>query len=466
MTTAPKEKKPFQLFNLPLPIFLIITAVTILATYLGVLPVGMTGCFLFMIVLGTILGWIGDHTPIIKDFLGGGAIVCIFGSALLVYFGILPAAKTVDGQAVYNMALPFGKLDLVGGITKFFKGDGAFLDWYIAALITGSILGMNRKLLVKAAARYFPAIFGGLILAFGLCMGIAAIMGYPVINALLLIALPIMGGGMGAGATPLSKIFETSSAMTAEQALSVMTPAVAIGNAVSIVLAGVLVKVIKGKMNGNGQLMQAGSIDPKELEISPEMQAKRDALSLPNMGIGLLTSGAFFAWGFILAGAWKALGTGITIHAYAWMIITVAICKITNIIPERIEIACYQWFQFIMKNLTNMLLVGIGICYLEIGTVISSFSVTYLILCAATCIGAFVGAALVGKLVGFYPFESGVTAGLCMSNMGGTGDVAVLSASNRMELMPFAQISSRLGGAIILLLASLMLSVLSQFIIV
>ena len=466
MPTATKEKKPFQLFNLPLPVFLIITAVTILATYLGVLPVNMTGCFLFMIVLGTILGWIGDHTPIIKDFLGGGAIVCIFGSALLVYFGILPAAKTVDGETVYNLALPLGKLDLVGGITKFFKGDGAFLDWYIAALITGSILGMNRKLLVKAAARYFPAIFGGLILAFGLCMGIAAIMGYPVMNALLLIALPIMGGGMGAGATPLSKIFESSSSMTAAEALSVMTPAVAIGNAVSIVLAGVLVKIIKGKLNGNGALMQAGSIDPKELEISPEMQAKRDNLSLTNMGIGLLTSGAFFAWGFILAGAWKALGTGITIHAYAWMIITVAICKITNILPERIEIACYQWFQFIMKNLTNMLLIGIGICYLEIGTVISSFSITYLVLCAATCIGAFVGAALIGKLVGFYPFESGVTAGLCMSNRGGTGDVAVLSAANRMELMPFAQISSRLGGAVILLLASLMLSVLSQFIVV
>jgi len=31
--------------------------------------------------------------------------------------------------------------------------------------------------------------------------------------------------------------------------------------------------------------------------------------------------------------------------------------------------------------------------------------------------------------------------------------------------MPFAQISSRLGGAVILLLASLMLSVLAQFIV-
>ncbi len=324
---------------------------------------------------------------------------------------------------------------------------------------------MNRKLLVKAAARYFPAIFGGLILAFGLCMGVAALMGYPVMNALLLIALPIMGGGMGAGATPLSKIFESSSSMSATEALSIMTPAVAIGNAVSIVLAGVLVKVISGKLNGKGQLMKAGHMDPKELEISPEMQMKRDKIDVKNLGIGLLTSGGFFAWGFILAGLWTALGTGITIHAYAWMIITVAICKITNIMPERIEIACYQWFQFVMKNLTNMLLVGIGICYLDIGKVISTFSWTYLALCAATCVGAFVGAAFIGRLVGFYPFEAGITAGLCMSNMGGTGDVAVLSAADRMELMPFAQISSRLGGAVILLLASLMLSVLAQFIV-
>ena len=456
MNQTIKQKKPLEFFALPWPIFLIITVVCLAATYLGVLPAGMTGCFLFMIVLGTILGWIGDHTPVIKDFLGGGAIVCIFGSALLVYFHLIP-----DG----TFTTPLKSLNLVDKINAFFKGDGAFLDWYIAALITGSILGMNRKLLVKAAARYFPAIFGGLILAFGLCMGVAALMGYPVMNALLLIALPIMGGGMGAGATPLSKIFEASSSMSAAEALSIMTPAVAIGNAVSIVIAGVLVKVIRGKLNGNGQLMKAGHMDPKELEISPEMQQKRDHIDVKNLGIGLLTSGAFFAWGFILQGLWNALGTGITIHAYAWMIITVAICKIANIVPERIEVACYQWFQFVMKNLTNMLLVGIGICYLDIGTVISSFSVTYLLLCAATCIGAFVGAALIGRLVGFYPFESGITAGLCMSNMGGTGDVAVLSAADRMELMPFAQISSRLGGAVILLLASLMLSILAQFIV-
>lgn len=453
-----KKNDSFKLFNLPWPIFAVIAVVVIGAAYLGVLPQGMAGCFAFMIVVGTILNEIGDRTPIINSYLGGGAIVVIFGVALMDYFHLLPhLLKTAeDGTKVWAN---FVQMDLVGNISTFFKPTGAFLDFYIAALITGSILGMNRKLLIKAAARYFPAIFGGLILSFALCVGLGVVTGFGAVKALLLIALPIMGGGMGAGATPLSKIFESTGTMTAADAISVMTPAVAIGNAVSIVMAGIVVKIIKDKKwNGNGALMQAGSVDPKELEISPEMQAKRDAIDVKNMGIGLLVSCAFFAWGYICSKYWTMLVPSVSIHAYAWMIVTVAICKIANIIPENIEVACYQWFQFIMKNLTTTLLFGIGLCYLSINTVIETFTIQYLLLCMVTCIGAFVGAAVVGKMVGFYPVEAGLTAGLCMANMGGTGDVAVLSAADRMELMPFAQISSRLGGAIILVLGSLLLS--------
>lgn len=441
----------------PLAVFATLTVITLLATYLGVLPAGMAGCFIFMIVVGDILAYIGANTPILKDYLGGSAVAIIFGGGLLVYFKLLPTE---------DMTLPFGKLDLVKNISVFFTTTGGFLDWYIAALITGSILGMNRKLLIKAAARYFPAIFGGLILAFALCMGVAALMGYPVVNALLLIALPITGGGMGAGATPLSKIFEVSSKMSASEALSIMSPAVAIGNAISIVMAGILTKVIPDKFNGHGSLMKEGNKDIHRIEVSQELLEKRNKVTIANLGIGLLVSGTFFTWGFICQGLWTALKTGITIHAYAFMIITVAIFKALQLIPEHIEICCYQWYQFIVKNLTNVLLLGIGICYLDIATVIKSFSLTYLLLCLATCIGSFLGAAVIGTLVGFNPFESGITAGLCMTNMGGTGDVAVLSAADRMELMPFAQISSRLGGAVILLIASLLLSILAQFIVV
>ena len=57
-------------------------------------------------------------------------------------------------------------------------------------------------------------------------------------------------------------------------------------------------------------------------------------------------------------------------------------------------------------------------------------------------------------LVGFYPVESAITGGLCMANMGGAGDLAVLGAAKRMELMSYAQMSSRIGGAIVLLIGS------------
>ena len=69
-------------------------------------------------------------------------------------------------------------------------------------------------------------------------------------------------------------------------------------------------------------------------------------------------------------------------------------------------------------------------------------------------LGCVLGSGLFGYLVGFYPIESSITAGLCMANMGGAGDLAVLGAAKRMELMSYAQISSRIGGAIVLLVGS------------
>ncbi|KQT78710.1 hypothetical protein ASG59_05825 [Methylobacterium sp. Leaf466] len=53
----------------------------------------------------------------------------------------------------------------------------------------------------------------------------------------------------------------------------------------------------------------------------------------------------------------------------------------------------------------------------------------------------------VGRRLGMYPIEAAIV-NACHSGQGGTGDVAILTAADRMALMPFAQIATRIGGAL------------------
>lgn len=424
----PGGLKDFEIIGFKLPIFILIAAVIAVAVVLDALPGGMIGGFASMIVLGAVLNEIGNRTPIVNSYLGGGAIVIIFGSSALVYFNILPE-HTVN-------------------VMDTFMRGGGWLDFYIAALITGSILGMNRKLLIKASARYLPAILGGVAAAMGLTALVGGLIGFGAREALLFISLPIMGGGMGAGAVPLSQIFAGPLNLEPENVLSIMVPALAMGNALAIVAAGLLNRLGKARpeLTGNGELLIGAQ---EEEEVAQE---KEIPLNFKLMGMGLLMATTFFTFGNILGNFIPS------VHPYALMIISVAIVKAFGLMPRKYEEGASQWFKFIMTYTTGALLVGIGISYTNLGQIISAFTLQYLILVAVAVFGAIIGSAVVGRMVGFYPIEAALTAGLCMANMGGTGDVAVLSAADRMKLMPFAQISSRIGGAFMLILAGVLIN--------
>lgn len=416
----------FKIMGMSPVYFLIITVIVLAASYLNLIPKNMIGAFAYMMVLGAIAGLLGDNLPIVKDYLGGGPIVAIFGSAYMVYAGIMPA-------------------DTIKMVTGFMTTMG-FLDFYIAALICGSILGMDSKLLVKAGARYAVPLFAGLIVSFAFASILGGVIGYGWKEALTQIAMPIMGGGMGAGAVPMSQIYAKALGKDAQFYLSVLVPALALGNALSIVFAGLLDKVgkMKPEWTGNGVIMEGFQL----------VKSDESKTNIPQMGTGVLVATTFFIIGVLLAKV-------IPIHSYACMIITVAIVKIFGLLPKYIEEGANQWYQFIAKNFTLALLIGIGVAYTDLKIVIQALTPQYILIDLFVVIGAIVGAGFAGKLVGFYPIESALTAGLCMANMGGTGDVAVLSAAKRMELMPFGQISSRLGGALILIIAGILVPLLA-----
>ncbi|WAM32197.1 2-hydroxycarboxylate transporter family protein [Caldicellulosiruptor naganoensis] len=423
-------KEGFKIAGFSLSIFLILTIIIFASVYLNLLPSNMVGAFGFMIVIGAILWEIGNRLPIIKDYLGGAPIVIIFGTAALVMFKLLPEGtiKTVND----------------------FMKTSNFLDFYIAALITGSILGMDRRLLINAGARYFPALFGGIIASLGLVSIVGKLIGYGWKEALLYIGIPIMGGGMGAGAVPMSKIYGGVLNQDPTSILSRMVPAVALGNALAIIAAGMLDRIgkMRPQLTGNGRIMPS-----QDINIETE---KKFGLDLTMMGMGMLMSCTFYVLGNIIGNFVPS------IHPFAWMIISVAVAKILGLLPEKLEQAASQWYQFVVNYWTAALLVGIGISYTNLADIIAAMSWQYILLVCATVVGAILGTWIIGKWVGFYPIEASITAGLCMANMGGTGDVAVLSACKRMELMPFAQISSRIGGAIMLIIGGFLVSLIGK----
>jgi CCS family citrate carrier protein len=417
-----------KIYEMGLPLYLVVFALVFAAMLLGWLPGGMLGAFLVMMVFGGLFNLIGNNTPIVKTYLGGGAIVCIFASAILVYAGVIPESVVINVNGFMNTT--------------------GFLNFYIAALITGSILGMSRSLLLRAAIRFLPVALCAMTMGCLLVGLVGMVLGYGFVDAIMYVAIPMMGGGMGAGVVPLSGMYAEALGVESGILMSRMIPASTLGNVTAIVMAGVLARVGQAipAINGQGKLMRKDHEDLSEGEALPQ--------DVKLMGMGMVTAMTFYLLGAYVNRLVPA------VHTYAWMIVLVALSKAVGIVPKRMECAAQQWSQFVMTNWTQALLVGIGIAMIDLGAVIEAFSLSYLVLVLVVVIGVAFGAGLGGQLVGFYPIESAITAGLCTTNMGGTGDIAVLSAADRMVLLPFAQISTRICGAVVLVVASILVRVL------
>ncbi len=421
-----EKKETYKIGFMPWYLYVISFVLLILGIFVvKKLPNGFQGAYIISTILGVGLMFLGNKIPIVKDYLGGGSIVCLFGAAALAYFGVFPE-----------------KTDL---LLKSFVNDMDWMGLGIGAMICGGILSMNKKTLIKAGIRYFFPVLGGILCACILAGIGGLVTGFGWKQGILFVAIPIMGGGTSAGAIPIAATYETIMAHDNAYYISFLMPAVVLGNAISIVAAGLVNKLGQKvpKLSGNGSLVPDDSfnIETKKEPQKPDFQ---------RLACGLILSIILYAGGVMIGKYIPA------IHAYAWTIILAIILKLSGICPEYLEQGIGDWFQFVSVWTVPGILFSIGYTMVDIGALISSLSVTYVVLCLLVVVGAVIGAGFIGKIVGLYPIESAVTAGLCMSNMGGSGDLAVLSASDRMGLMPFAQISSRIGGGIIIILSSLL----------
>lgn len=417
--------------GLPPVIFIITAAIIVITAVTGNLPNTMIVGFSVSMVFGGLLMWIGKLVPVIRDF-GLPTILCTFLPAILMFVGVMSKQITE--------------------VVTSFVNDAGFLDFFVVSVICGTILGMPRKLLMKAGPRFFVPLLGALVATFGIIGAVGAAMGKGFIDSILLIAAPVMSGGLGIGAVPMSNMYAEKLGTTSDAFMGDLMSAVVLANVACVLVAGFYQFLTNRKVqwfvgfNGNGELMRVKG--PKQ-DLTAKPPVTRSSFAV--LMAGLLLAGVLFIAGSLL-GALMPI-----VHPYAWTIVLAALVKICKLMPKGLEESCSAWGDMLTAGLVPALLVGVSISFIDIGDVIHSVtSPVFVILTLLTVMVSGIVSGAIGWCMKFNFIESSLTPGLVMTDTGGSGDVAVLSAAGRMHLMPFAALTNRIGGAVVLFVTSLL----------
>ena len=251
---------------------------------------------------------------------------------------------------------------------------------------------------------------------------------------------------MGAGIVPLSKIYAAGLHTDASSILSQLAPATTLGNIFAIIGAIVLARGFANtKFNGHGVLIPVDKDDLKKSEAP---------LDPTKTGVGMMLAFALFLIGVILNAFIPK------VHSYAFMIIIVFVLKALDIVPKPLEEAVVMFNRVIMTNLTHAVLAGIGLSMIDLSSLAQAMTWQFVLISLTSVVSMGLASWILGQVLGMYPVETAIGAGMINNSMGGTGNIAVLSAADRMEMIAFAQMANRLGGAIVLILGGILIQFL------
>ena len=388
-----------------------------------------------MTVFAYLLEEVGAHIPVLKS-LGGKVLVVTFLPAFLVYKNWLPTS-TVK-------------------VVSSFMSNNNFLMFFITLLVVGSIASMNRVTLVKATSRILLILILCDITGSLVGTGVGMLLGMTAYKAYFFIVAPIMAGGVGEGAMPLSIGYAAvMSGMSQDNIFGQILPCVMLGSLVAVLLSGVLKKIgeMRPALTGNGKLIDS---DDEKLD---NLKSSNKTVSIEKtLTAGVLAIAIYFlvVW---LSSVLKS-AVGIQLPAPVILLLVLMGAKMLGYIPKNIETGGASLYGFTVKGVTPSLLFGVGVAKTDWKELIAVFQNPAAILTIiATVFTIVITAFVVSKILGLYPVDTAIAVSCC-SGQGGTGALAILAAGDRMTLMPFAQVAVRLGGAMTVTVAIFLMGIL------
>jgi malate:Na+ symporter len=405
----------YKIGIIPLPVFFILFAVIAGFALTGSVPSDILMAIVLLSLGGFTCAELGKRIPIIRN-IGAAAIFATFIPSYLAFHRLLPASI----------------LDSVRDFTK----DSNFLYLFISCIIVGSILGMDRGVLIKGFLKIFIPLAAGSVAGGIVGTLVGVLLGLGAYHTFFFVVVPIMAGGVGEGAIPLSIGYSQILHQPQGDLFAQVLPPVMLGSLTAILLAGTLNYVGKKypHLTGEGRL-QPGDGD--------ELQREEDAdgrVDVATVGAAVVTAVTLY-----LIGALGQREFGFP--APVVMLVIAVALKLTRAVSPSLQIGAFHVYKFFSTAVTYPLLFAIGVALTPWDKLVAAFTLSYVITIASTVMTIMTTAFFVGGWMKMYPIDVAIVTA-CHSGQGGTGDVAILTAGNRMQLMPFAQIATRIGGAI------------------
>ncbi|MBK4767936.1 CimH [Enterococcus faecium] len=389
-----------------------------------------------MTVFAYLLEEIGKTIPILKD-LGGKVLVVTFLPAFLVYKHWLPQSTVT--------------------VVSDFMNNNNFLMFFITLLVVGSIASMNRQTLVKATSRIIIILILCDVIGSLIGTGVGILLGLSAWNVYFFIVAPIMAGGVGEGAMPLSIGYSAIlSGMGQNDIFGKILPCVMLGSLVAVLLSGMLKKIGEKypQLNGQGNLIDG---DDEHLE---NLKGSAKPVNIEKTLLAGVVAITIYFVAVYVEHLLKSL-LGFSIPSPVILLVSLMGAKMLGFIPKNIEEGGNSLYGFTVRGITPPLLFGVGVAKTDWLELIEVFKnpatiVTIIVTVVAIVATAFIAA----KFLKMYPVDTAIAVSCC-SGQGGTGALAILAAGDRMELMPFAQVAVRLGGAMTVTFAIFLMGLLS-----
>lgn len=411
---------------IPVPVYVTLLAAIAYFVAAGKIPTEMNMMIALLAVAGFTCAELGHRVPVINQ-IGGAAIFATFVPSFLNYRHWIPA-------------------QVVQVVTDFTKSTN-FLYLFIAAVVVGSILSMNRGVLIRGFLRLFVPMAVASLAALLVGTAVGTVLGLGARHTLLMIVIPVMAGGVGEGAIPLSVGYGALWHQPQGELFAQVLPPVMFGSLTAILLAGVLNFLGRRypRLTGEGRLQAEESE-----QLATQEHDRPVNLDVTHIAAAGLLVVALYLVGLI---CFQTFG----LPAPVAMLLLAVLVKLAQAVPPSLQQGAYVVYEFFRRAVTYPLLFAIGVALTPWERLMAAFAPRNLLTIVATVVTLVVTGFFVGRWIRLFPIDTAIVIA-CRAGQGGTGDVAILTAANRMQLMPFAQIATRIGGAITITLTLLALA--------